>query len=389
MKNITTTLLLSVSVVLCMVMAACQSQPDNKTYPVIATLDSPPPVDTAPQKVHTAINKCSMECFERIMYDEPNDISVWSLLRCGPDVSSDGYGIMIQNKERKTFFPDIHHGRSPLAVYHVIEDGISLTCGAIEGTAVLTERYYVFGFTNYSITNFIDSIDSQDYWKHRAECNIADLVYSIDPYEVQQALCKQLSYSINGNQITLYYKNNKLYTHTNNVKYEDNYDADSLIWIGEQMRYLISGSLPILLVTPGLKFPDSNVLTYDDMPTLAVELLTDNTPRFMIDKIKVLRGWNYEGCYLDEDNNKQNLRITFNRTSDHYDIQVGISHLTTLVEGVGEMHDDGMLFTATDTQDNPIEGLITLHNDTAKVCFTKSTWPSIHKGTSFRYTRQK
>ena len=97
----------------------------------------------------------------------------------------------------------------------------------------------------------------------------------------------------------------------------------------------------------------------------------------------------YEGIYLDEDNNEQNLHITFNRTTGHYDIQVAISHLTTLVEGVGEMHDDGMLFTATDTQDNPIEGLITLHNDTAKVCFTKSTWPSIHKGTSFRYTRQK
>ena len=368
MKNITTILLLSISVVLCMVMAACQSQSDNKTYSVIATLDSPLPADTAPQKVHTAINKCSMDCFERIMYDEPNDISVWSLLRCGPDVSPDGYGIIIQDKERKTYFPDIRHGRNPLAEYEVIGGSIDLTCGAIEGTGVLTERYYIFGCR-----------DDTTYY----------LAYSIDPYEVQQALCKQLSYSINGNQITLYYKNNKLYTHTNNVKYEDNYDADSLIWIGEQMRYLISDSLPILLVTPGLKFPGSNVLTYDDMPTLAVELLTDNTPRFMIDKIKVLRGWNYEGYYLDEDNNEQNLHITFNRTTDHYDIQVGISHLTTLVEGVGEMHDDGMLFTATDTKDNPIEGLITLHNDTAKICFTKSTWPSIHKGTSFRYTRQK
>lgn len=368
MKKTSISALVAASVFLGTVLAACQSQPTPRMYPVVGTIDAPLLADTAPQKVRAAIDKCGVDCFERVMYNEPNDISVWALQRCGRDVSSDGYGIVIEREKVRTSFPDIHHGRNPLADYEVLGDDLYLTCGAMEGTGVLTERYYKFGF-NYA--------------------NKANLVYSIDPYEVQQVLCSRLGYTVNGNQITLYYKDCKLYTYTGNVKHTDDDAIDSLIWIGEQMRYQLNDNWPIVLVTPGLKSPDSQVLAYDGMPTLKVELHTDDTGRFLIERVGVLSGWEYEGDYLDEDNNEPNLHIAFNRITGKYDVQIGIFRLTTLDDGVGEMNSDGMTFTATDANGNPIGGRITLCGDTANVCFTKSTWPLLQNGLTFRYTCQK
>ena len=58
-----------------------------------------------------------------------------------------------------------------------------------------------------------------------------------------------------------------------------------------------------------------------------------------------------------------------------YDIEIGIFRLTTLDDGKGRVDFDVMEFVATDANGNPIEGNITLRNDTAEVTFTHSTWP--------------
>ncbi len=368
MKKTSISALVAASVFLGTVLAACQSQPTPRMYPVVGTIDAPLLADTAPQKVRAAIDKCGVDCFERVMHDEVIDVSVWSLLHCGHDVSSDGYGIVIEREKVRTFFPNIRHGRNPMAYYDVLGNSLYLTCGAIEGTGVLIERCYEFRF---------------DHSKK------ADFISSIDPYDIQQALCGQLNYSVNGNQITLYYKDRKLYTYTSNAKYADDHATDSLIWIGEQMQYPIKSYGRTLFVTPGLIFPNSQVLVYNGLPKLIVYIQTDDIGRLLVYDVKVLDGWEYEGDYLDEDNSEPNLHIAFNRITGKYDVQIGIFRLTTLDDGIGKMQNGGMTFTATDANGNPIGGRITLCGDTANVCFTESTWPLLRNGLTFRYIRQK
>ena len=83
---------------------------------------------------------------------------------------------------------------------------------------------------------------------------------------------------------------------------------------------------------------------------------------------------NFSGVYLDE-NNEPNLKIMKQSSGVMYDIEIGIFRLTTLDDGKGRVDFDVMEFVATDANGNPIEGNITLRNDTAEVTFTHSTWP--------------
>ena len=70
-----------------------------------------------------------------------------------------------------------------------------------------------------------------------------------------------------------------------------------------------------------------------------------------------------------------------------YVVQIGIPMLTSLDDGVGELTDEGLKFTATDAAGNPISGVITLEGETASVTFTDSTWELLESGSVFNYTK--
>ena len=93
----------------------------------------------------------------------------------------------------------------------------------------------------------------------------------------------------------------------------------------------------------------------------------------------------YVGEYLDE-NKDPNLEIA--RGEDcKYIVQIGIFRLASFDDGVGELTEEGMHFAATDMAGNPIGGIITVENGTARVIFTDSTWEYIQNGTSYEYTK--
>ena len=92
----------------------------------------------------------------------------------------------------------------------------------------------------------------------------------------------------------------------------------------------------------------------------------------------------YEGTYLDDDTNSPALEIT-KGDDGTYQIHISIVRLTDLDDGVGEPAADGLHFTATDAAGNPIKGLITVDEDSAKVVFTDSKWDLIQNGDTFTY----
>ena len=105
--------------------------------------------------------------------------------------------------------------------------------------------------------------------------NVSDSAYvagTIEPYDMQQALCQRLCYSIDGEQVTLYDGHRLIATATNTVSDMGGFDDEQPLWIGEQLAFDLSGNAPVLLVTPGVKFNTGLVLLYDDMPTLRATL---------------------------------------------------------------------------------------------------------------------
>lgn len=94
----------------------------------------------------------------------------------------------------------------------------------------------------------------------------------------------------------------------------------------------------------------------------------------------------YIGEYLDYDNNEPNLEIA-KGDDGKYIVQIGIFRLTTLSDGIGELTPEGMVFTATDAEGNPISGIITVENRIATVKFTDSTWSLLENGSSFEYSK--
>ena len=98
-----------------------------------------------------------------------------------------------------------------------------------------------------------------------------------------------------------------------------------------------------------------------------------------------LDGTLYIGEYLDSDVMDPNLEIAEGEDGQ-YIVQIGIFRLTS-IEGVGELTEDGMRFTATDAAGNPISGVITVEDQMATVTFTDSTWTYLPNGSSYQYTK--
>lgn len=93
----------------------------------------------------------------------------------------------------------------------------------------------------------------------------------------------------------------------------------------------------------------------------------------------------YIGEYLDE-NKEPNLEIAKGEDGK-YKVQIGIFRLASFDDGMGELTEEGMHFTATDMAGDPIRGIITVENGVATVTFTDSTWEYIENGASYEYTK--
>ncbi len=225
---------------------------------VKGTLEAKVVDDSVPAKVREAMDLAYEGRYEMILDDTASHVSVWSLLRCNHEVSSEGFGIHVVKDKQVTKMPEMRHGNNPKARYDSQSGNLWMACAAMEGTGVLVERLHLLRFhddgTAYSVA-------------------------TIDPYEMQQALCQRLGFTIDSMNITFYDRQQALGTVTNTITDMGGFDADDPVWIGEQMSYDISGDSIRVKIVPGIKFTTGLVFHYEEMPTLSakVSLADDGT----------------------------------------------------------------------------------------------------------------
>ena len=251
MKQMKQWLMVAAVVALCGAMTGCKG---NAQHPVNGTFESPIGKGTAPEAVLDATKKMAVtdERLETVMEDKANGVAVYSLLNCSDEVSSEGYGMLIAKGDVPTAMPQIRHGRMPRARYDAVTGDLWIVGSDIDGTGVNVERPYLLRF------------DADGH---------ADIVREIDPYDIQQALCKVLTYSINGQEITFYAEGKELAKVTNTMEDMGGF-MDDAIYIGEQIAYGIEGPLTVQ-VTPGVNFVVGKILHYDDMPTISATVTLD------------------------------------------------------------------------------------------------------------------
>lgn len=255
-------LILSATLLICVAMTGCKGNADR---PVNGTLESAVETGDAPQAVHDAMTRVTIdERYETVMEDKTTGVAVYSLLKCSDEVSSEGYGMVIAKGDVMTALPKLRHGRMPRARYDATTGDMWIAGSDVEGTGVLVERLYQVRF---------------------GEDGYAAIVSSIDPYDVQQALSKVLTYSTDGQNITFYSEGKELVTVTNHI--EDMGEMmDDAIYIGEQISYSIEGPITVH-VTPGLNFVTGKVLHYDDMPTLSAKVTIGQDDNIILGEITV------------------------------------------------------------------------------------------------------
>lgn len=228
---------------------------NNGTRPVKGTIDQKLGEDRAPHAVSVLLKETEKtpgdERFESILDDKDNKLSVWGLMKCNDSISSEGYGITVVKDGVETDFTNIRHGNSPKALSDKAK--LWFVGTPMEGTGVHVEQPYLILF------------DKERY---------AHVVATLDPYDMQQELCKRVSYSIEGMDITFYADGNKLTTVTSTTEDMGEF-YDDPVWIGEQISYLLGKKLTVIF-TPGVSFVTGKVLIYDDMPTFAATVELNN-----------------------------------------------------------------------------------------------------------------
>ena len=271
---------------LSVLMNSCQTKQSGVRL-VAGTLDAPLPADTAPQHVQEAYGKALKVHPFDILSDEANSISV-----CGigevDTTSTEGYGIMVTKGATSTTFLNIRNTRQPMARYDAQTGNLWLTSSAMEGSGVRVEWLYQIRFHDN---------DS------------AYVAAVVNPYDVQQALCQRLGYTLDGDSVTLcdvtpdgvtplatlpqplpIREGSDIPLHqkspqgkvTTPLPDREGLGESPLLFIGEQLFYDLTGNQVQLQVVPGVKLADSPVLIYDDMPTLSlpVTLSGEGTPAF-------------------------------------------------------------------------------------------------------------
>ena len=252
MKQMKKWLMIAAVVALCGTMAGCKGSAQR---PVNGTMESPIGKGMTPEAVMDVCKKLTPtdERLETVMEDKANGVSVWSLLKCSDEVSSEGYGMLIAKGDVPTVLPQIRHGRMPRARFDAATGNMWIVGSDIEGTGINVERPYLLRF------------DDDGH---------ADIAGEIDPYEIQQALCQVLTYSIKGQDITFYCEGKELAKATNKIEDMGEF-MDDAIYIGEQISYSIDGPLTVH-VTPGVNFVTGKILHYDDMPTISATVTMED-----------------------------------------------------------------------------------------------------------------
>ena len=92
-------------------------------------------------------------------------------------------------------------------------------------------------------------------------------------------------------------------------------------------------------------------------PAPATESRSEETVQ-SIEETPETNGDRYIGEYTDPDSGSVEMEIAENEDGT-YVVQIGIYRLTELSDGVGTLEADGLRFTATDANGNPISGVIT------------------------------
>ena len=282
---------------LSVLMNSCQTKQSGVRL-VAGTLDAPLPADTAPQHVQEAYGQALKVLPFDILSDEANSISV-----CGigevDTTSTEGYGIMVTKGATSTTFLNIRNTRQPMARYDAQTGNLWLTSSAMEGSGVRVEWLYQIRFHDN---------DS------------AYVAAVVNPYDVQQALCQRLGYTLDGDSVTLCSvtpdgatllatlplslpglspspsPKGRVALEGSDYSSEQAQQAEKhstplhtgrgrgwvSLFIGEQLFYDLTGNQVQLQVVPGVKLADSPVLIYDDMPTLSlpVTLSGEGTPAF-------------------------------------------------------------------------------------------------------------
>ena len=261
MKQMKQWLTVAAVIALCGTMTGCKG---NAQRPVNGTMEEAVAPSDAPQAVYDLMKQVNLdERYETVMEDKTTGVAVYSLLNCGDTVSSEGYGIVVGKGDVKTALPQLRHGRMPRARYDAATGDLWILGSDMEGTGVNVERPYLLRF------------DDNGY---------ASIANSIDPYEMQQALCKVLTYSINGQEITFYGDGKELAKATNKMEDMGGF-MDDAIYIGEQISYSIEGPITVH-VTPGVNFVVGKVLHYDDMPTISATVTLKDDGGFSLSDFK-------------------------------------------------------------------------------------------------------
>lgn len=250
--------MMAMTIVVCGMSIVSCSKKITVEKTVMGVLEEPLATGNAPEAVKATMARTfDGDCYEALLQDEEHGVSVWSLIKCDNDSSCEGYGILVKNKDAVTILPDIRHGRQPKAHYMSDSHELILIGADMEGTGINVERPYLI---------------------HFLEDGTAYVVTSIDPYAMQQTFFNQLSYSIEGEEVSFYINHKVSGKATNHVTNMGGFDEDA-IWIGEQLEYDFQNDKIMVFVTPGVKFVTGLVLTYDDMPTItgAVKIETDGS----------------------------------------------------------------------------------------------------------------
>ena len=262
MKEMKQWLMVAAVVALCGMMTGCKGSAQR---PVNGTLESAVETGDAPQAVADLMKQVNIDDFyETLMEDKMTGVSVWSLMKCSDEVSSEGYGMVVAKGDVKTALPNLRHGRMPRARYDAASGDLWILGSDMEGTGVNVERPYLLRF---------------------GDDGYASIVTSVDPYEMQKALCKALTYSIKDQDITFYADGQTLTTVTNHIKDMGDF-MDDAIYIGEQISYGIEGPLTVE-VTPGVNFVTGKILHYDDMPTITATVTLKDDGTFTLSDFRV------------------------------------------------------------------------------------------------------
>ena len=224
--------------------------------PVSGAIDGPLQEEKAPEKVLQAMTLAYMDRYENVLTDNENGVSVWSLVWCNPDISSEGYGIHVVKDKVTTYFPEIYHGKNPSAWYDAASGTLWLACGIMEGTGVHVEKLYKIQFDDNSK---------------------AQIVAQVDPFDIQEAIRGGLRYLITGDEIIFFDVALVLCHVKNDISDMGPLDSGQPVWIGEQISYYFQEGVVYVRVVPGLKYSSSPALIYDNMPEFQTNIMvTDN-----------------------------------------------------------------------------------------------------------------